>query len=243
MSLPDFSDYQSFEKISSCYLDGRYFNLVFNDYPGLIENPLQINLQMDQNALKTGVFLEKTKINLNYVGLLKIVITTDNARHCNLALIEYSKKKIIWFFPAVHRHQMIISKLLTEYFALFFPDYLIYPVDFDLTPEQNEDCPISGFCVAYCIKYAYDYLLNQPINLTEIRRFAKMVEDSFDPLDPNTPDVEYGPFDEMSKNQFTGVLIGGVGGAAIGGLAAGPAGALVGAGLGGVAGYAIGSRR
>ena len=50
----DMYDYKKYPAIKNCYLDGRYFNKVLGNYPGLITNPLKI-------------FLSDTAQNKNYV--------------------------------------------------------------------------------------------------------------------------------------------------------------------------------
>ena len=117
------------------------------------------------------------------------------------------------------------------------PNYLLVPLDPIIDIDTNPDCPISGFCVAYAIKYGYDTILGRNVDLSDIRKFAHRIEEVIGPLDSNNPDIEYGLFDGRAG----GALLGGLGGAAIGTIVTGgsPAGALTGALIGGTAGYLL----
>ena len=41
-------NYLNLKDTSSCYLDGRYFNKVFERYPGLISEPLNITIRVNK---------------------------------------------------------------------------------------------------------------------------------------------------------------------------------------------------
>lgn len=244
MSVPDFSDYLSYPQTENCYLDGRYFNLVFKDYPGLIQNPLEIDINIDKLNITSSAKLQLTHIDENYPGLLRIIINSNNSRHCNLAIIDWDQKTVKWFNPEdPQKYRKAIYGATLQYLDLFLPGFRIIDLPISIIPETNKACERSGFCVAYCIKYAYDFLLRKQINLSEIKRFANAVEQNFGPLDPALADVEYGPLDSMSQQQAGGLLLGGLGGAALGGLVAGPVGFLAGGAIGGIGGYALGSAK
>ena len=127
-----------------------------------------------------------------------------------------------------------IIKEYLEYFMVIDDIKVIYDDgnDENNNKEQNPNCSKSGYCVAFVIKFGYDYLLEHDYDPTDIRKFASKIESIYT-LDPNEPkDVEYG-----NDNTGQNVLIGGLGGAAIGGLLTGSPGGLL---LGGLAGGALG---
>ncbi len=256
MSLPDLDSYLLEEPTSSCYLDGRYFNLVFANYPGLIKNPLivQINDDSQNSGVKLGAYMERTEPNNNDINLIRVMvetITTDfvtdfagaapvrkmTGRHSNLLLVNNLKKRIYWFQPGEHGHQQKIQKMLLKYLSKYYPQYLLVPMDPMFQGEETPGCTTSGFCVAYVIKYAYDTLKAVEPKYEDIRKFTSKIENTYGILDHRNADIEYGLFGD--DNKLGGVLLGGLGGAAIGTVVTGgsPTGAIVGGIAGGTAGY------
>lgn len=283
MSLPNLENYRDNEPTKSCYLDGRYFNLVFNDYPGLIENPLMINIvsnitkmgsstQMksqghsqgdfnnefvSQIKVQSGARMESSVMNTQYDNIIRVVIETtviekqlsnveqSSSKHCNLLIVSHRDSRIYWFQPSTNKngknnyyvYQQKVQKILIKYLSSFLPGYLIVPVDSNVDDEKTPGCAMSGFCVAYCIKYGYDVINGYEPDLSDIRRFASEIENLYYPLDPVNPDIEYGFFGN-NDNTNENVLLGGLGGAAVGTLLTGSVGgALAGGLVGGTAGY------
>ena len=258
MSLPDLDNYLSEEPTSSCYLDGRYFNLVFANYPGLIKNHLviQVNTDHQNSGVKLGAYMERAEPNNNDINLIRVMIetiTTDfvtdftdatpakkmTGRHSNLLLVNHLKKRIYWFQPGEYVHQQKVQKMLLKYLSKYYPQYLLVPMDPMLQEEETPGCPMSGFCVAYVIKYSYDILKGVEPRYEDIRRFASKIENTYGKLDPHNADIEYGLFGD--DNKLGGVLLGGLGGAVIGTVVTGgsPTGAIVGGLAGGTAGYLL----
>jgi len=238
MSVADLSNYKSFAPTNSCYLDGRYFNKVFNSYPGLIRNPLRIHIAKSGKEVMVGADMENTQINnRNYLGLLRVIIETPHSRHSNLLIINYQEKKIMWFEPYEHGFISEVKKTIKRYLGIYF-DFKVQRVTQVIVKgeEVTPGCERSGFCMAYVIKYAYDTVLNQPFDGSEIRRFASCIESKLGPLTEGNADEEYGWLDEPQNRNL---VIGGLGGAAIGGLVGGPTGFLVGGAVGALGGYAL----
>lgn len=50
--LPDLDDYMEYPETDNCYLDGRYFDLVFQNFSGYINSPMYINKISTKNLLK-----------------------------------------------------------------------------------------------------------------------------------------------------------------------------------------------
>lgn len=244
--INDLSDYRSYSPTQSCYLDGRYFNKVFQNYPGLLKNPLNIYIKhikvnkknVEAEEVKYNVNMSQSNINKDYIGMLRVIINTPTSRHSNLLLLDYTNKKVYRFEPLGDTNNYI-NNIIKEYLEYFMVIDEIININNDENNEQNTKCTEkglkSGYCMAYIIKFGYDYLLGKDFDPTDIRRFANKVESSY-VLNPDTQnDIEYG-------NDGTGqnVLIGGLGGAAIGGLlTGGPAGLLLGGLAGGAIGYGL----
>ena len=269
MTLPNLDDYLLSDPSTSCYLDGRYFNLVFQNYPGLVKNPLTVQVNVGPNGVgsnnddvKVGIYMEPTQVNPNDINLIRVIIVTNVTRmhntnnpanrnllteqlerHSNLLIVNNEKRRIYWFQPGDYVYQQKIQKMLLKYLMKYYPDYLLVPVDPMILNEKTPGCKRSGFCVAYVIKYAYDLLNGVEPNYKNIRRFAGKIEKMYGKLDPNGADVEYGLFgsDGSGDNKLGGALLGGLGGAALGTVVTGgsPTGALTGGLLGGTAGYLL----
>lgn len=246
--LPDLDNYHLSPPTSSCYLDGRYFNKVFAEYPGLIETPLTIQFQSvtdpgsTEEKFHIDAYMKQGVVKPNIYTLIRIVIEsevtvngqTTKERHCGLMLIDPSKYQIYWLDPAHYQHKARVARALTQYNGYFLDKFVIVPVDIDDELEKNPDCQISGFCNAYVIKYAYDVVLGDEPSFKDIRRFAGKIEEYYGQLDPNGADIEYGLFDNQNNdNQGRNVLIGGLGGALLGGALTGSVGGALVGGLGG----------
>jgi hypothetical protein len=237
--LPNLSDYKNEEPTKNCYLDGRYFNLVFQTYPGLVRTPIRIFI--GKSGDKTFKGIEANNIRLSDMvsfNIIRIIIETPHAKHANLLIVDRNAKMGYWFDPRSSPYGKGIKKLLSNTVGLQF-GIRIKKVNKDIAPqdsdEPKEGCSISGFCMAYVIKYAYDFLRGTVFDSTDIQRFAAKVESIYGPLPEEGKDVEY----DWTNQQATNTLLGGLGGAVIGGAIGGPTGALLGAGAGGLAGYAL----
>lgn len=224
--LPDLRIYQEFEPTKSCYLDGRYFNLVFSRYPGLVSAPLEIYMDLNENGMEQSVSLNNIKFKDNDINILRVIINTPETRHSGVLLIDMENSNGYYFDCAMKTGNNVVINMMSTFLNMD-----IEWIALDTPYEQTPGCEKSGFCVAYSIKFAYDYLLNVPYDFNNIRRFSAAIEDAYEPLDPNNKDIEYG--------EFAPVFLGAVGGGLIGGLVGGVPGALVGAGIGGFGGYAL----
>ena len=235
---PNLDNYKSYPDTMSCYLDGRYFNMVLSEYPGLIKEPLNIIIFQDKNKnLKYNTHMNQTNINNNFPGLLRVIINTPEGRHSNLLIIDYKGKKLYRFDPHGRKSPYFDqeSKMIEEYFDQFI-DFDMYIIEAPIRNDQNNTCledgDESGFCVAYNIKYAYDYLNGRVYDPSHIMKFSNLIEQKYGKLPEEGKDVEYGWFGNNNPNQGRNALIGGVGGAVIGGAVGGPGG-LVAGGIGG----------
>ena len=206
--LDDLENYDGMENTNSCYLDGRYFNLVFKNYPGLLSNPLHIDIRStgiksaNRNDKKDIPFIHMRDNNIESLntetpGILRLVISSPETRHSNLLILDYNNEKIYRFEPlgktAPYYEQ--VNDLLSSYFTNFFPfDLEVADLEFDdILDEKNPQCKKSGFCVAYNILFAYSYLKQTDFDPSNIRKFAKLIETKYGPLPEEGAEVEYGP--------------------------------------------------
>jgi len=232
-------DYQQYPPSESCYLDGRYFNIVFGDYPGLIENPLYIRLNRENEM---EIYLPHINIvpSEDYFGLLRVIVTSDKIRHSLVVVFDYENEKAYIYNPDVHHPELnnILIDNIVSYLSKFL-DYEYLEISaFEYIEKQQLKCKKIGVCNALIIMYALYFIEGLEFtnkNVQDIRRFMSAVEANFD-LPEGKPDIEY-----LTDAQLLGTLGGATGGAIIGGAIAGPVGAIGGLALGGLSGYAIGS--
>lgn len=238
-------NYKSYPNTKSCYLDGRYFNKVFSNYPGLIKEPLNIVIKQDKitKKLKYQDYMKHIFINNNYPGLLRVIIDTPLGRHSSFVIIDYKGGNIFRFDPYGRQSPYFnqVNNIIEKYLDLYldFDMYIIENIRYD---QKNPTCVANGieggFCVAYVIKYAYDYLNNRNYDPSDILKFASAIEHKYGPLSDEDKDIEYGLFGNNNPNQGRNAMIGGIGGAVTGGLLTGSPGGML---LGGIGGGLLGS--
>ena len=235
-TFPNLDNYKNEIQTSKCYLDGRYFNLFFANYPGLIPNPLYIRLDYQNNYVEHKIILKDFKFRNHDINILRVIVETPYWRHSGVLLIDLLNPNDIrgFYFDVNIKSQRgnVIFGLIKNMFN--FPIELLRN---DINIETNPQCEKSGFCVAYNIKFLHDYLSDKEYDFTDIRRFATAVEKLYGPLDSNNPDIEYG----WPEGTVTGGLVGFGSGALIGGLVGGPAGLVAGGLTGGLIGGGLGT--
>lgn len=242
----ELDDYKSYPDTKSCYLDGRYFNKVFKDYPGLISEPLNIFIRKNRNnQMEYTEHMKETPINNKYPGLLRVIINTPEGRHSNLIIIDYAGKKLFRFDPhgTTSPYYNQISNIIERYFDMYI-DFDLYIINYPTPNIQNPACLNNniqtGFCVAYVIKYGYDYIHNRDYDPSKILKLVTAIETAYGPLPVEGADVEYGIFGNSNPNQGRNALIGGIGGGILAGVLTGsPVGVLIGGAAGALIGSAI----
>ena len=223
----------------SCYLPGNYFNKVFENYPGLIREPLEIRIVKRRNALKKYVNMKVSNINTTMPGLLRVTINADNMRHSNLLILDYENGIVHRFEPLGKSAPYFaeVNTLIEDYLNAFFDLELeVIDADFSGVLCKNDKCDNSGFCVAYTILYAYCFVNGRDCFTGDIRKFARKIEDTYGPIPEHEREIAYGPTSDSDRSKNT--LIGGVGGGTLGALAFGPIGLIA----GGISGAVIGNK-
>ena len=229
--------HQSYAPSQSCYLDGRYFNIVLQDYPGLIENPLYIHF-----ATETHVQMAASLTLTEHPALLRVIVTAPNIRHCMLVILDHPNKQALIYDPDIHNPDLHIAAI--KNIIAYLQEFLDYEyIEIETTDVAEEDlphCDKSGVCNALVLLYAYKWINDKPFTASDIlnvRKFMTAVEKNY-VLPNGVPDIEY---DSRSDKQLVGTLAGAGIGAGIGAATGGVGGALLLGGVGGLGGYAIGS--
>jgi hypothetical protein len=201
--LPDLDDYLDYPETQSCYLDGRYFNLVFQNYPGLISNPIKAYFDISQNGYESSIFAENISINDGPINLLRVIVESNDTRHSAIIVIkkndngEYSG---LFFDAHMEEEHKPILNMIAQTLNL----NIEYVSPVDKLNEKTPGCEKSGFCVAYSIKYAYDYIKGNNTDFSDIRKFVSKIESIYGMLDKENADVEYGP----GAGLATGLVLG-----------------------------------
>lgn len=228
--------YLKSENTDKCYLDGRYFNLVFADYPGLLHNPMKVTIKNHKDQKKIYVIMVETNLNTSVVGLLRVIIDVDDHKHTNLVLLDYSGHKAYRFEPLGYTgpHFQKVNDLIAEYLDFYLGmdlDLINIPLSEydDVLDVKNPKCAQSGFCNAYVIMYAYAYLRQKAFDPKNILKFARRVEEVYGPL-KGPEEIEYGPRGGHHSGYHGGNYRGGYGGNYHGGYRGGygAGGALLG---------------
>ena len=230
-------NYNQYSPSKSCYLDGRYFNLVFQDYPGLIETPLYIHI--DEGELNIMLPYMKIDSSADYFGLLRVVVTTPNIRHSLVVIFDHENQKAYIYNPDVHHPEFndLLVDGITAYLSKFLDYEYFSTAEFKYVEKEQLKCEKNGVCNALTIMYALFFIegleyTNRAVN--DARKFMTAVETNYD-LPEGKPDVEY-----LSSEQALGIGLGTLGGAALGSTL-GPAGLVIGGLAGAGVGYGIGS--
>ncbi len=210
MHTENLDDYVSGRNSESCYLDGRYFNIVLKNYPGLIEEPMYVVIKnvksYNTKLLREKVYLhfQPKTFNRDIYGLLRLIIDTPNGRHCNLLILDYSGRKIYRFEP-LGKFEPYYEKV-NDLIEDVFPDFEIEPIDFSIEDqvldEKNPACKTSGFCTAYSLLYAYSFINQKDFNPDEIRKFVGKVETVYGPLSKGEEEIEYGRYDRHHHDHY-----------------------------------------
>ena len=238
------ANYKYYPPTKSCYLDGRYFNKVFEKYPGLLSKPLNITLINKDGKIEHTEHMKQVQINTQYPGLLRVIINTKGSRHSNLLILDYTNHKVYRYDPhgTSSPYYREINQIIKNYLSMYF-DFEIVDINVPVTDPGNPVCIDAGikngFCVAYVTKFAHDWLNQKQYDPSDILRFAGTVEYLYGPLSGSKSDIEYGLFGGNNDNDGNfntkNALIGGGVGALAGGLLiggpAGVVGGMVGGGL------------
>ena len=193
-------DLSGVRESKNCYMDGRHFSEVLKEYPGLVKEPMYIIVK-ERKSRKTGLMEEKIYFrfemkpnNSNVPLLVRLIIQTPTARHCNLLI--FTPEKIYRMEPLRDQYTEKINQVLEN----FFPEHDVETIEFVLD-EKNEKCEESGYCTAYCLMYALAYLNGEDFIPSDVRKFVRKIEETY-PLPEGEPEIEYGPYHRGYHNHY-----------------------------------------
>lgn len=232
-------NYEQYPASKSCYLDGRYFNLVFQDYPGLIDQPLHIHID-DNGSLNIHLPYMHINPSEDYFGLLRVIVSSKDMRHSMLVVFDYANEKAYIYNPDVHHPELneLLVEGITSYLSKFLDYEYFETAEYEYVEKEQLACTKSGVCNSLTILYALFFIegleyTNKAVK--NARKFMTAVETNYD-LPAGNPDIEY-----LTDQQAAGLAIGAGSGLLIGGLTGGLPGALIGTAAGGALGFGLGT--
>jgi hypothetical protein len=243
--MEDLLDYSSYSETESCYLDGRYFNLVLAPiHTGIVTTPMYVDLREERTPTGsrqlTSISVEMpiTTTDTRNVNIIRVIITRSrHLRHSALLILDTSEKRVVFWNPSSSHTEKDIDRVILSMIkkALNIEDYESRVDPLRVPTDSPSNCPISGYCNAYIIKRVIDNLMGRDFDPSNIKRFVAKLEHLYSHQLKGNPDIEY-------DTNFSplGAGIGALGGAAVGGIIAGPAGLVVGGVGGGLLGGFIG---
>lgn len=232
-----------------CYLDGRYFNEVLKEYPGLSPNPIVLRISERECRMTEGEGWEQefelkeltagpvnVKLNPQFPDLVRVIIEVDQVqngsvagsvrtRHSNLLIVDPRDKRCYRFEPLQsHKYFQQVNDALELFVSVSLPDYQF--VSMEQHPQMVEDdrkCAGKGMCIAYVLLMACLFVGEQPLKISDdpqhIYRFAGAVEHMYQVEQGGYEDIEYGWASTLGGAAIGTILTGGLGGLLVGALA------------------------
>ena len=220
--------YMEYEPTKNCYLDGRRFNQVLAFYHGLVPSALHVGLELASESKGKGKeeHTEKQeyiamkwdpkkidkKVDTIFRVIIKIKDQTTAMKHSDVMIIQWSRKNIVWISSLKsYKYQEMIKGIVGRYLSQW-ANFSIEYINLGLPDVNQVGCVESGFCNAYVLKVALDYILGRDFDWNarnakdSAMRFTSAVEKMYGKLS-GAPEAEYG---------FGGLLVGGLVGTAVG---------------------------
>lgn len=232
--------YEDYPESDKCYVDGWYFNEVLDDVEGICLNkgqPVTIKLTPHSNTITFPIW----DISTENLAVSRVVIEDARGkyqrRHTNSIVIDNINQEVYRLDPLEDtamnpEHQMKIDSLMRKvYDSLGVGDYEMKSLTRNFRkPAKPLGCDQYGYCVAEAIWFTLEVIgAAETHERSDQRRYLTYLETMYG-MPPGNPDVSYG---------WTPVLVGGLGGAAVGGLLGGGlTGVAVGGAIGALGGLA-----
>lgn len=191
-------DYENFPPTPSCYLDGRYFNIVLKElYPGIVEAPLAVSFHRTVAGYEFQMNMKEAFVSAKYPSFIRVVIQSTKMRHSALIMLDLSRKKGWYWNPRTYDVDDSGKDLDVEIFqriSNFIRETLgvhMYQHELKVPNTKNLDCDMSGYCNAYIIKFVLDWLVDASPEFNKIRSFCTMIEEEYGHKLTGKEDIEF----------------------------------------------------
>jgi len=232
-------NYKKYPRSKACYLDGRYFNIIFDDYPGLIRKPLYIRID-DKGELDMDLPQTKIVPSKDYFGLLRVVVISKTMRHSLIVVFDYEHERAYIYNPDVHHPELndvLMDNIISFLSGILDYEYFEIP-EIEYIEKDTLKCTMHGVCNALVIFYALYFIEGLEFtdrNVQETRRFMSAIEANYNLPLTGEPDIEF-----LTDSEVVGLGLG-AGTGLILGSTLGPAAAVGGLLVGSAVGYGLGT--
>lgn len=190
-------NYKQYDKTQSCFLDGRYINIVLKGVNGFISTPINISIALDKNGDVLAKSIQSNFFPLrDGINIIRVRIKTTHMSHSALLWIDMSSKEALYTDVVsdtkLPDHINVTHNVIDELIKTYLNQLGIFDVSVsrEKVPNINQasSCERYGYCNAFVIKQVYDYVNNTSFDPLNILRFAAAIEHNFSSLlDDNTP--------------------------------------------------------
>ena len=208
---------------NKCYLDGRYFNLVLQDYiaSGVVcpnKSIVTLNYGPGLSDISETFNIKCPVIsNKQFSRLIIGVNKADAGIIFHSTVLEIDAGTVKWFDPISFVGRKGRSLIYSDYknsvigiLGTLYKGMIIEQVQHSITPELGEGCdPSTGYCVAYGIQYVLQRLIEKEGTLSRanniltniistppavtIVQFSRNIEQLYGGFLVGQAEVEYGP--------------------------------------------------
>ena len=192
--------YNRYKPTKSCYLDGRYVNIVLEDIEQFVPEPIHIKLVFNKHKhiIKEEITSGFIKLRKG-MNIIRVVINTTYTAHSALLWLntipmtaEYTDVKAE---GSDHIHSRI-PKLLEDYVNTF-GDFTFSTAEYAVPLITNKlSCEKQGYCNAYVIAEALSWHTGEDLNIEtdmDVLKFVGAIETLYGKYlnDEDPPEVEY----------------------------------------------------
>jgi hypothetical protein len=193
------ANYKNHKETKSCYLDGRYINIVLKEIEEFAPQVIKVKVIYDKDGeLRLAAIKSKFIHILDGMNIIRVVINSNFMSHSALLWLDTDKKTAIFSDVIAEEEdddketRKVVEKLIEKYVKDFFP--FKFQINKIVVPYVDQPgCFKYGFCNAYVLKQVYDYAVRQQFDSSNIKNFAGAIEDIYgSQLDPyGEPEIEY----------------------------------------------------
>lgn len=209
------------------YLDGRYFSQVMTkEYDSVLQHPIIVAfVETDGETKDSKVSLKYSEMRPGVTTIGLVIVRTQHSRYQACVFLQGGE---VWIWEPLQDERVI--SILKDYFEKY---------GLEVQTVSHEPCP-RGMCNAYTLAYAYSWSKKRDFYPQDVEEIVRSVKKKYILKDGRDVEVfsnEMIGIGGISSKSDGNALIGGLGGALLGGAVAGPTGLV----LGGLGGALIGS--
>jgi len=199
-------NYESYSPTTTCYLDGRYVNIVLNDVEEFLQEPMYVDLEYNTKGKLVSTKAWSNLIKLREgMNVIRVVIQATHTSHSALLWLDTITRVATYTDVRVEGAIDIYSsipdiiKMYVEAVTAGMGRYKFAIENYTValrTIRKLTGCNKQGYCNAYVIKEVLDWKTGHNFSLDtdmDVLRFVGAIESIYKRfLDKDTkPEVEY----------------------------------------------------